>query len=1166
MYLMNVPPVAATHTKWRTCGPSPGYSLPVCFNDSDTELSTRDTPISNKVQMIIESLRSTQSSNDMGDEIDGIVLPGEEGHPQVPKGPSVGPQSKTRSLTQSRQDAVDVNHDGHESDSDDSVDRGIEEAILEYLKEKDAHKCKAESRTTPRQTFNIPMKTLPPEDSRHNSESATSTMKNNQFPKSDKSETPTATAFTTMNTCIKTEADLDENAVTKMDLVKSTISKSTTLPIEMQRGPCKTSNLSTKVTVKMDEDSGDSSSDDGIEEAIQMYQLEKKTQQDKQEASKAQPLKEESDSTSDDGIEEAIRCYQLEQLKEKNAVKPFINKQKPLTKSLINKSMERRKINRLTKKKTKTALSSLSSVCTPKNTLSEIPSNKGSGLISLKVERLKEHHSPAPTKVNTTAELMCAEAILDISKAVMPGAFLHNVGLSSCAPIGTVSLSGNRPHEGSDDSSVDSEEGIEQEIRNFLEQKAKMHSQSPSCVKAVEQHTVSEPADATTKGGTDRKKPIRLSLTQKRKLKDQMHVSNMPLVANKRKDAAVKSLPKYVKESGQRAFSLRSQTQPVASEKSGEKSSSLDSDEDLDTAIKDLLKTKKKMKKKDRDLKRKLRGLMDDGPLLESTLWSKKVKPDSISKCGSLKRDHKRKNDIRDKSRLNTRSMFQHKNTKRNGDNENEGEMEIVKESGDRGIQLICSPQDTLKADSSSVDSDDSIEQEIRKFLAEKAKSSSADKAKDGATSENTPAVTCPLFKNEDTKRGNQEADVSPQPLTVLPVQMSLTSPEIKDIKQENREVDVSPQPVTPLLVQTLLTGPETKDIKQENQVAEISPQLVTSLLVETPLAGLETKSQDRLPFLGNPVSALGQSQLSSVLTSSSGSLEPADGAGAARTERRRFCAGREGMERVWTLPDPNIVQPNSASIKWRQSLGLPAVDTRTLSRTLFHITSSSKMAEIPSTTSQCVSGGTSLKSETSVIIWPTPKTNKPLAPFVGSAETSANATLPSPGQHLLSPSRQHQSASFARTFVSGGQRAQWPMEGDAERMVQITKDQSVFVKLESNRTNHVQVRSREMCKGKAREDFVNAEKREGESKKMGEKEIHLERLEEDFIDESDSEADKRKDPEKQGVSTLSLSRAIDPGITLKPCIALTTEERSKRFSRRYMAENIKKVNHSQRL
>lgn len=44
--------------------------------------------------------------------------------------------------------------------------------------------------------------------------------------------------------------------------------------------------------------------------------------------------------------------------------------------------------------------------------------------------------------------------------------------------------------------------------------------------------------------------------------------------------------------------------------------------------------------------------------------------------------------------------------------------------------------------------------------------------------------------------------------------------------------------------------------------------------------------------------------------------------------------------------------------------------------------------------------------------------------------------------------------------------------------------------------------------------------------------------------------------------STLprSLSRAIDPGITFEPCIALTTEERSKMFNRSCLARKCTKV------
>lgn len=88
--------------------------------------------------------------------------------------------------------------------------------------------------------------------------------------------------------------------------------------------------------------------------------------------------------------------------------------------------------------------------------------------------------------------------------------------------------------------------------------------------------------------------------------------------------------------------------------------------------------------------------------------------------------------------------------------------------------------------------------------------------------------------------------------------------------------------------------------------------------------------------------------------------------------------------------------------------------------------------------------------------------------------------------------------------------------------MVHMPKDKSVFVELESNRTNHVQVRNRDRSEGKERVDLQSERKREGESVKLDDKEVHLERKEEEFIDEADCESGNRRNPEKmQGFSTL---------------------------------------------
>ncbi|KAF3849334.1 hypothetical protein F7725_015831 [Dissostichus mawsoni] len=76
----------------------------------------------------------------------------------------------------------------------------------------------------------------------------------------------------------------------------------------------------------------------------------------------------------------------------------------------------------------------------------------------------------------------------------------------------------------------------------------------------------------------------------------------------------------------------------------------------------------------------------------------------------------------------------------------------------------------------------------------------------------------------------------------------------------------------------------------------------------------------------------------------------------------------------------------------------------------------------------------------------------------------------------------------------------------------------------------------------------------------IDDKEEHLERKEEDFIDETDCESGNTRNPgQKQGYSDSSLSSAIDPGITFRPCIALTTEDRVRMFDTRFLTRTCKK-------
>ncbi|XP_027881191.1 protein phosphatase 1 regulatory subunit 26 [Xiphophorus couchianus] len=1056
MYLMNVPPIAATETEWRRCGTSGGYSLPVCFNDSDTDLSTRGTPISNKVQMIIESLRSSQSSLEMGDEIKANMLPGQERHTQVCKaavGNYVGAKLKTKRPTENPHAhfSSTTKHDSSDSDSDDSVDRGIEEAIMEYLKEKDGHKRKAGTSSTSHQSSKIPRKNPPPfEFAKQNSEGNSSFISSRKFPVNMKSETPITAAAIPLKKYIKNKASRDENIEVDKSSANSLVSSEWRSPSETIR--FFNSTLTYPVMPKIEKDLNDSSSDDGIEEAIQRYQLEK-NEQSKREAFNPQTFQEDSDSTSDDGIEEAIRSYQLEQQKENSPQKQLFYKPNAPIKSAVHATGSTNsddvKKNKLKRKKVKPGKQTQTPfVSKPKTSLSFNPKVKGNGLPSSKVET-KEQSASAPSKVNTTAELMCAEAILDISKTVMPGAFHQGIALGTCAsaqPSTMSSLPDRHRYEESNDSSIDSEDGIEQEIRKFLEQKAQMHKQPPT---VEEPRGVVDPEKGKGKDAAIQQKSQRLSLTQKRKQKEKsITVANMLGADDKCKETT-----KHARESNASTLPQRSQPQPSTAlhqaDQSGDKSSSLDSDEDLDTAIKDLLKTKKKSKKKIKDMKKKHRKcIKDEEPLMGNALPNRKFKHEPDSKCSDLKKVHGGDNDVKDKCGFSKNNVSQQKPM----DKCKEGDTAdiVVGERIETKSRQTVEPLHRTDDESSSVDSDDSIEQEIRRFLAEKAKVSTGDKGKDGA-----------LCRNG--------------------------SPVVQDSEVQ-----------FPL-----------KDFKPETQLAEISPKHISAV------SASQVGTQQR--FYPEVSSSSPQSHASSVQSCSPSLLEPADGAGAVKNQQRRSNTARDGLingsqqAESGTASSPNYARSLAESIKWRQSLGLPIPDPRALSRTPFHITSSERR--------DTSSENRDLKSQIPAAGWCSSRSSR--APFSASTETGANVTARPPVLKFFSAARQHSKMTFTQSLTPGN-RSQFSMEEGRASTVHVPKDKSVFVELETNRTNHVQVQSRERSEGKEQADSLRERKREGKSTKIGDEGADQDRKDEEFIDESDCESDSRRDPDKmQGFPAL---------------------------------------------
>ncbi|KAJ3605755.1 hypothetical protein NHX12_027799 [Muraenolepis orangiensis] len=1104
MYLMNVPPFAATHTEWRTCGPPKDFSLHG-LHSSDSELSASDANIQDKVQMIIKSLRSTQSSTDMGDEIVGNASPGQEVHLETCKfGPLVVTKS-TGSGTDDRptQTVFPIKSERQDSDSDDSVDRGIEEAILEYLKEKDGHKRKAEPSTNTLQPSKVPRRNTPvPEISKQHSDSKIVLSASNQFSKIPDIESPMAPvqSSVTKNNSISQTPAVKEHPVKKMDIGKS-VTTTSVLPKEPKNSFLMASELYKKVKdpVKEGSDSQDTSSDDGIEEAIQKYQLEKDTQIRSKDACNSFALQNLSDSSSDDGIEEAIRSYQLEQLKEKSTLKPSLHKQRPSTNSPIQSvcSTNIEKINKLKskkKRKNKNLQSGppLSSVPLPQSTLLGSSHSNGNGALLLK-EELVQILSPATTKT-TPAELMCAEAILDISKAVMPAVFSANVGMESLNTNKPLSAPSTTVGDGSSGSSIDSEDGIEQEIRMFLEQKAQMLKQPlATAALATPPASLTEPDKVKGNQESVQKNVLRLSLTQRRKLKSQEDCKK-PATSPQEKN----ELP--LKEDGEGCSLVSVQMEPSPAsvdgdktEREGDKSSSLDSDEDLDTAIKDLLKTKKKLKRKTRDLKLKTRRGLNNPE--SDSFPSKKPKLDR----GFFKKSPVKDGEMSEKTKVSRKSTSPQKQSVRRRDDGRAGETDQLKATGSGDIvALLCTNESAVQGpgDSSSVDSDDGIEQEIRKFLAEKAKVSPTEtKNKDGDV---------PRCTNIATQLPEKGIKVESQ-LAVIPTPENTCLPD-----GQSKLFQDGLASMTPVTIATAC----------HPSLHSRSP----SVLQHTDGDSIVKKEEIRPTIESVNASYIADSEKASA--------------------RPAAC--------------PGVSQPFSDARKWRQSLGLPIINTRPVfpSRPSSHITSPSmNEAAEAAATPPYHRARVNPRPHTPVTLWTSASSSQKASPIPHFSESPVNAMSSS----VLNPfsATKHTPGRSPMTILSSGRhRAEKPASGQAEREGRLAspsqQDRGAYTRMDATRRSvQVRVQSRPVGDGREEKQLTG---RDNEERVMtADKAVQPVKMEVDnFVDETDCELDERRDPEKtQGVSSMSLSRAIDPGIPLKPYIALTTEERTDRLPRR---------------
>nr|XP_009664019.1 PREDICTED: protein phosphatase 1 regulatory subunit 26 [Struthio camelus australis] len=877
MFLMNASPLVALQTKWESFGPSRSCRYPVCFPESEGDVAR--TSVSAKVQMIISNLQSQESPLGMNNEYDCITQKKQKGE----KGSSnrvASSNALLRKHAKYTKHSCPADSDGTEveenvefgpllldSDSDDSVDRDIEEAIQEYLK------AKSKSDQSPQRSAECSENTG--RDKRFKREFSENKMANNLLPVKFKAEmlsedylsdhlglgkrlqpsSPQSISSDDsfeqsiqaeivqflnekkqqeISKCVIEEDKKDSPVRSVLKCSKETanrtncgaikqgcealllrhhpkLGKSSTqakcLKSEVQEEPSDFSQVSHAYLeaatasqprlVEQNEESGadfwetrgelisgsahtsDSSSDDGIEEAIQLYQLEKVRQEAGPSTDCAPLQREQFDTKGIAGISASLTISSTRSASPEVHKSPIRNKRKEISSKSAELESTSNEFDKLFK-----PLKKARHFAPPENKISAC-----------------ELTLQASCRADTSAELMCAEAILDISKTIMPSQMgSDSKSLTADSFFSPQLLSSS--HCESDSSLVDSDDSIEQEIRAFLAVKAQGGSpvtKPPSLSRSVQMPLPSDQNNLTGTLAPSLPKTLKLSLSHKRRLKkegraakpgasrtpEQLETgffqpdccSKFPVL----QEGCALSSPKELCDAQGLSSKETRQQQPMSSELYGsvgkcvaldsvnpfmqvqsstrklikntiqtqerdgsdDESSSLDSDEDLDSAIKDLLRSKRKLKKKSKDQKTQCKKrvrfskaetqLLDEFSNLQQNEWKCKS-PVLLKSCLSKSRRAMKENVTGNPSdSINVKLPNERPETMKNSEFNLQFKRGCKRKpvSNQNNLQAAKNKKCTFTAasatdDSSSVDSDDSIEQEIRKFLAEKAKDSSS--------------------------------------------------------------------------------------------------------------------------------------------------------------------------------------------------------------------------------------------------------------------------------------------------------------------------------------------------------------------------------------------------------------------------------------------------------
>ncbi|KAM3911362.1 protein phosphatase 1 regulatory subunit 26 [Leptodactylus fuscus] len=860
MFLLNAPPLAAFQTQWSPFGCNAPCRVPTSLPQS---AQVANIPVAADVGGTIDSPQSDESSQSVNLEYERIMQKNRKGELHVDRGLKSGPalfrgHAREKAALIVPAQFIDIKEEGSDfeplaldSDSDDSVDRGIEEAIQEYLKNKgsvvplpcspaakienvtenDGDKVKATQSSAPTRKSPVKMVTSPKVcdsfsmQSRSRCSSPDSVGSDDSFEQSIKEEIEQFLIEKRL------QNNASESGTSKKATTSHSAAKLKPKPSKAVEKPCPKQGVKGSV----------------VKTAFESLSLLPKNLKPKLESSKSNlrlktvssPVKpnvlrqaplpppsqsiELSDSSSDDGIEEAIQLYQLEKSRLESGLS-FPPRPSPVKDG--QSTMKAVPDISHCQTKSSTPESQKKTTDHRKRKLPIVKPAASPDFTSKRVFKTDDEQSlecrppmAATWRAETAAELMCAEAILDISKAILPtqpdSSFTaEKLQLPPASPC-------------TSDSPVDSDDSIEQEIRTFLARKAQAESVEQKEQKLEPPKQLSLPnskAAGTNKGKvTDHKVVLKdcpgkgvesvnvnggsvnpaLSFSQHLTGKTtEACPSDSSKLHSRAEDAkhyiiqAMESLESSPGVSGGK----RKMYMKIRGSCSGDKSSSLDSDEDLDSAIKDLLRSKRKYKKRPKDgrlqCKKKVRfGETTTRPLeTVSGTEQKDCSPKPLVKSGLVNIS-----DPKDNSFSKSRTSLKSKEEKKVPAGSSESSVIKPAESkpscaSDKFMKISSALPDPQ--DSSSVDSDDSIEQEIRKFLAERARES----AELSATQKTSaPAIAPAVVKTETVPA----SITNPAPIKKEP--RVLSSSVTETILQKVREKDRSAAPATqPAVIQRL--------------------------------------------------------------------------------------------------------------------------------------------------------------------------------------------------------------------------------------------------------------------------------------------------------------------------------------------------------------------------